>query len=131
MRTPHYLKLVAIIATIGCALSSQTASAALSASEQAKLGIEGTPLTPMGAIRAGNADGSIPAWNPKPLAPPAGYKAGDYPDPFASEKPLFTITAKKLHAVSGQANGWPGRDVQTISGYLQDARLSHASYRGL
>ncbi|MDO8315464.1 MAG: DUF1329 domain-containing protein [Rugosibacter sp.] len=94
MRTPHYLKLVAIIATIGCALSSQTASAALSASEQAKLGIEGTPLTPMGAIRAGNADGSIPAWNPKPLAPPAGYKAGDYPDPFASEKPLFTITAK-------------------------------------
>ncbi|MDO9450433.1 MAG: DUF1329 domain-containing protein [Rugosibacter sp.] len=94
MRTPRYLKMVAVIAAIGCALGSHTASAALTADEQAKLGIEGTPLTPMGAIRAGNADGSIPAWNSKPLPPPAGYKAGDYPDPFANEKPLFTITAK-------------------------------------
>lgn len=94
MRTPNYLKLVAMIAAMGCALASQTASAALSASEQAQLGIEGTPLTPMGAIRAGNKEGTIPAWNPKPLAPPPGYKPGDFPDPFASEKPLFTITAK-------------------------------------
>lgn len=94
MRAPHYLKLVAMIATIGCALNSQTASAALSDSELATLGIEGTPLTPIGAIRAGNADGSIPAWSSKLPAPPPGYKAGDYPDPFAKEKPLFTITAK-------------------------------------
>lgn len=33
--------------------------AMVSSEEAARLGIEGTELTPMGAIRAGNADGSI------------------------------------------------------------------------
>jgi hypothetical protein len=94
MKTRQGLKLIAAVLAVGCAMATQQASAALSADEAAKLGIEGTPLTPMGAIRAGNADGTIPAWNPKPLAPPAGYKVGDFPDPFASDKPLFTITAK-------------------------------------
>lgn len=94
MRVPNYLKLLAAVAAIGCAIGIQPAKAALTADEMAKLGIEGTPLTPMGAIRAGNADGSIPAWDPKPLAPPAGYKPGDFPDPYANEKPLFTITAQ-------------------------------------
>jgi hypothetical protein len=94
MKTRQGLKLIAAVLAMGCAMVTQQASAALGADEAAKLGIEGTPLTPMGAIRAGNADGTIPAWNPKPLTPPPGYKPGDYPDPFANEKPLFTITAK-------------------------------------
>lgn len=94
MKTHNSLRFLAAVVAAGLTLGMQPASAALTAAELAQLSIEGTPLTPMGAIRAGNADGSIPAWNSKPLAPPAGYKAGDYPDPFASEKPLFTITAK-------------------------------------
>ncbi|MBH1976332.1 MAG: DUF1329 domain-containing protein [Rhodocyclales bacterium] len=94
MKTRQGLKLIAAVLAVGCAMATQQAGAALNADEAAKLGIEGTPLTPMGAVRAGNADGSIPAWNPKLVAPPAGYKAGDYPDPYANEKPLFTITAK-------------------------------------
>jgi len=36
--------------------------AKVSPEEAARLGLEGTELTPLGAIRAGNADGSIPAW---------------------------------------------------------------------
>ncbi len=47
-------------------------------------------LTPFGALRAGNADGSIPAWTGGGLP---GYKQGNPRTlPFADEKPLFTIT---------------------------------------
>jgi hypothetical protein len=50
------------------------------------------PLTPMGAERAGNADGSIPAWTGgmKPGAAPIEAN-GNYIDPFASEKPTVVI----------------------------------------
>ncbi len=54
-------------------------------------------LTPLGAERAGNADGSIPAWNGGFTEVPAGYQQGQRGfDPFAADKPLFTITAANL-----------------------------------
>jgi hypothetical protein len=57
----------------------------------------GNDLTPMGAEKAGNADGSIPAWDGGIKTPPAGYKPGShYVDPFAADKPLFTITAANM-----------------------------------
>lgn len=65
--------------------------AAVSADEAARLGKE---LTPLGAEKAGNKDGSIPAWDGGITAPPAGYKKGmHHLDPFAADKPLFTIAA--------------------------------------
>ena len=73
------------------ALSVSSAHAAVSAEEAAKLKSE---LTPMGAERAGNADGSIPAWEGGFTAVPAGYKQGQRSfDPFAADKPLYSITA--------------------------------------
>ena len=66
------------------------ASAALSAAEIARLGAD---LTPIGAEKAGNKDGTIPAWTGGLCAPPAGWTAAQgYTDPFASDKVLFTIT---------------------------------------
>lgn len=52
-------------------------------------------LTPVGAERAGNKDGSIPAWTGGLTSAPAGFdpKTG-YPDPYAADKPLFAITAQ-------------------------------------
>jgi hypothetical protein len=51
-------------------------------------------LTPTGAERAGNTDGSIPAWTGGVTTPAPGYKTGDArPDPFKDERPLFAITA--------------------------------------
>ena len=51
-------------------------------------------LTPNGAERAGNKDGSIPAWDGGMTKPPAGWKPEmGYIDPFKDERPLFTITA--------------------------------------
>lgn len=70
------------------------AGAELGAADLAKLG---TTLTPMGAEKAGNAAGTIPAWDGGITQPPAGYQRGShYPDPFASEKPLFSITGQNL-----------------------------------
>ena len=43
--------------------------AAISADEAARLGKE---LTPLGAEKAGNADGTIPAWDCGITKPPAG-----------------------------------------------------------
>ncbi len=77
------------------ALVATTALAKVSPEEAAKLGMESTELTPMGAIRGGNADGAIPAWDGGIKAPPAGYKQGGwYVDPYADDKVLFTITAQ-------------------------------------
>jgi len=54
-------------------------------------------LTPLGAERAGNADGSIPAWDGGITTPPTNYKVGDHhPDPYASDQALHTITAQNL-----------------------------------
>lgn len=70
---------------LGCA-----AYAAVPETEASRLGKD---LTPLGAEAAGNADGSIPAWNGGILTPPAGYKPGDHhPDPFANDQPLYTVT---------------------------------------
>jgi len=60
-------------------------------------------LTPMGAIRAGNADGSIPAWDGGIRQPPEGYRPGmHHPDPFAGDKELFVITAENMDRYAGQ-----------------------------
>lgn len=82
---------VALFAALFCG----SVLAKVSPEEAAKLGIEGTELTPVGAIRAGNADGTIPAWEGGITQPPAGYTEGGwYVDPYADDKILFTITAQ-------------------------------------
>ena len=54
----------------------------------------GGETTHSGAIRAANADGSIPAYTGGLMRPPAGWTPErGYIDPFPDEKPLFTITA--------------------------------------
>ncbi len=57
----------------------------------------GKTLTPMGAIKAGNKDGTIPEWTGGLTQGPAGWQPGQpYPDPFKDDKPLFTITAQNM-----------------------------------
>jgi hypothetical protein len=53
-----------------------------------------TTLTPNGAEKAGNKDGSIPAWDGGLTKSPPCYKGTGtrYCDPFPGDKPLFTIT---------------------------------------
>jgi hypothetical protein len=78
--------LAAVLAgTVGCALAKGTPQ------EIERLGKD---LTPVGAEKAGNKEGTIPAWEGGLTKAPAGFdpKKG-YADPYAADKPLFTITA--------------------------------------
>lgn len=54
----------------------------------------GTTLTPLGAQKEGNADGTIPAWTGGLSKDTGKVDANGFmSDPFASEKPLLVITA--------------------------------------
>jgi hypothetical protein len=60
-------------------------------------------LTPVGAERAGNQSGSIPAWDGGVTELPAGFTRGDlHPDPFGNDKVLFSIRHSNSAAFSGQ-----------------------------
>lgn len=84
----------AMIAAVTLALADM-AGAAVTADEAAKLG---TSLTAVGAEKAANKEGTIPAYSGGLTTPPAGYKKGSgiRPDPFANEKPLFSIDGKNV-----------------------------------
>lgn len=88
--------LVALLAGV-VLLGSGTAWAKVTPAEAEKLKGE---LTPFGAERAGNADGSIPAWEGglKGIPEGADYEGpGDFhPDPFKDDKILYTITAANM-----------------------------------
>ncbi|MGM0481678.1 MAG: DUF1329 domain-containing protein [Pseudomonadota bacterium] len=81
---------------------SASVAAKVSPEQAARLGQE---LTPIGAEKAANADGSIPAWN-------GGYSDHDADvvrgtDPFADDQILFTITHDNIdqyrdHLTPGQ-----------------------------
>jgi hypothetical protein len=74
--------------------------AAVSASEAARLGKD---LTPFGSLKAGNASGTIPAWDGGLTTPPAGYKGGSgqhHINPFPDDQVLFTINASNMDQYS-------------------------------
>lgn len=76
--------------------ASASVQAAVSAEEAARLGQD---LTPTGAERAGNADGSIPEWTGGGVGTiPADFvpDSGTYPDPFAGEEALYRITKENM-----------------------------------
>ncbi|WP_431021669.1 DUF1329 domain-containing protein [Ectopseudomonas guguanensis] len=83
------MKLTSFIAGVALFASAPT-FAAVSAEQAEALG---TTLTPYGAEKSGNADGSIPEWQGG-LPVDAGTVANGFrSDPYASEKPLFIIDA--------------------------------------
>jgi hypothetical protein len=86
-------KLTLISSAIALVLSCSVA-AKITPEQAAKLGNE---LTPLGAEKAGNADGSIPAWSGGITSAPAGYTPGmHHPDPFKDDKVLVTIDKSNL-----------------------------------
>jgi hypothetical protein len=90
-----FKKLLLLIAGISLGVP---AMAAISAAEAAKLGAE---LTPLGAEKAGNADGSIPAWDggitSAAQAGISNFQPGQHhPDPYANDKVLYTVTAANM-----------------------------------
>lgn len=86
------LKLLPLAAAL--LVATVPAWSAVSADEAAKLKTE---LTPLGAEKSGNKDGSIPAWTGGYNTPIPGFKnGGKRADPFAADKPLYQVTAKNM-----------------------------------
>ena len=85
-----------VMALAIASLVAAPALAAVSAEEAKQLG---TTLTPIGAEKAGNKDGTIPEYTGG-IKAPADFKPGSTkrPDPFASEKPRLVITGKDIAA---------------------------------
>ncbi|MCP5207474.1 MAG: DUF1329 domain-containing protein [Hahellaceae bacterium] len=74
---------------IALSLLAVNIQAKVSPEEAAKLGAE---LTPLGAEKAGNADGTIPEWTGGIKELPGSFQpGGTYPDPFPEDEILFTI----------------------------------------
>ena len=86
-----------LIATASVLVLCTTALAALTPEEAAQLG--GPQYTETGAIRAGNADGSIPPYSgqmPPSVQAPESAGRFKWGDPYADEKPLYVIDAGNM-----------------------------------
>lgn len=79
---------------LALAFAASTVQAGVSPEKAALLD---SVLTPVGAERAGNAEGTIPAWTKEVVEPPADWQPGErYTTPFPDAEPIFTITADNL-----------------------------------
>jgi len=93
---PKMMKQTSLAALVAALLAgSPVAWAAVSADKAAELK---STLTPLGAERAGNKGGSIPAWDGSGVGKSIpGAKLGDLPtELFANEKPVLQINAKNM-----------------------------------
>lgn len=88
---------IALPAAALLAACAQPALAKVSAAETERLGKD---LTCMGAEKAASKDGAIPEWSGKWLGKPPGVDfkgpGNAYPDPYAADKPLYTVTAQNM-----------------------------------
>lgn len=89
--------LLSALVIAGSTWVSTAAYAVVSAEQAQKLK---TTLTPFGAEKEANTQGSIPAWDGgihKAMIPSSYKGAGfHHPDPFANEKPLYIIDANNM-----------------------------------
>lgn len=112
---------------VACALAAWLGhgQAAVTAEEAAKLK---TTLTPLGGERAGNADGSIPAWTGGYSTVPPGYKSGEArPDPYAADKPLYSITAGNMDKYADKISDGQKAMLKKYDKYRVDVYPSHRS----
>ena len=119
------MKQLLLAATI---LAASTVGSLVPAAAQTAADL-GRSLTPMGAIRAGNADGTIPAWTGGIGTPPPGWSPGDQRvDPFAHERPLFSITAQNVAKYENKLSAGSAALVKTLPGYRLDVYPSHRTF---
>lgn len=84
----------------------------------------GKDLTPIGAEKAGNKDGSIPAWEPEPQR---GALSGEFPNnpKVEAEKPLFTITKANMAQYADKLSEGHKKLLSTYDTYKMIVYPSH------
>lgn len=91
------LRTLSILLLATCALQAQ---AKVDSTQAARLGQD---LTPLGGERAGNAAGTIPAWDGGLAQPPANYQPGmHHPDPYSADAPLYQVNNQNLAQYQAQ-----------------------------
>lgn len=91
------LRTLSILLLATCALQAQ---AKVDSAQAARLGQD---LTPLGGERAGNAAGTIPAWDGGLAQPPANYQPGmHHPDPYSADAPLYQVNSQNLAQYQAQ-----------------------------
>jgi hypothetical protein len=113
----------------GALLVPRVLPAAVGAQEAARLGND---LTPLGAEKAGNKDGSIPAWDgglsSAAQAGFANFRPGQHhPDPYAADKPLFTITPQNMGQYAARLTEGHKKLLQTYGTYKMIVYPTHRS----
>lgn len=99
-------------------LAASPVWAAATDAEAARLGAE---LTPVGAERAGNAEGTIPEWTGGDLVAPAGWVVGQpRPNPYASDKLSFSIDASNVDEYKGKLSEGQIALIKQIKDYRMD-----------
>lgn len=89
----------------------------------------GKDLTPLGGEKAGNSDGSIPAWSGGD-APLPGWSHGKKRADFwkhKDEKPLFSIDAANVDKYAGKLTPGQVQLLKQTKGYRMDVYPSHRS----
>lgn len=114
-----------LVASLAAVISGQ-ALAAVSPAEAAKLGAE---LTLVGAEKAGNADGSIPAYEGGLTTAPASFKAGDSfrPDPYTGEQPVLVIDGKNVDQYKDQLTAVTAELAKRYPGFKVNVYPTHRS----
>jgi len=116
------MKTKLLLSSVLCVLFS---SAVTRAADPGRLGND---LTPLGGEKAGNAAGTIPAWEGGITTPPAGYKRGDHhADPFAGESPLFIITAANAAQYADQLTAGQQALLKAYADYSIPVYKTHRS----
>jgi len=122
MKRMHH-PLTCLAAAAALAATALSTQAAVGAADAAKLGKE---LTPSGAERAGNKDGSIPEW--KGGTPRGKHKLGDpRVDPYAADKPLYTVDAGNVDKYKDKLSAGQIELLKTRKGYRLDVYPTHRS----
>ena len=85
----------------------------------------GEGLTPLGAIRTGNEDGTIPAWTGGLVGQRSDAPVRARADPFAGERPLFRITAQNVDRYADKLAPGTAAMVRTLRGYHVDVYPTH------
>ena len=116
-----------LAASVSLAFSG-AALAAVSAEEAKQLG--GPVLTEWGAERAGNKDGSIPAWTGEKVPIPVSFdpKEAQYPDPW-NEKPLYSITAQNADKYADKLTDGQRQMFKTYPSFRMDVYPTHRTVR--
>jgi hypothetical protein len=119
MRTPSRL-----FTALALAAAASFVQAAVTADEARALG---STLTAIGAEKAANKDGSIPAYGGGLTSAPTGFKPGDglRPNPFAAEKPRLVIDAKNMAQHAAQLTEGTKALLQKYPSFRVDVYPTH------